>query len=248
MDKLKAQHSSRNVHDEFHTYLERSQDPFSFVAEYFQRGLFNKIVLFDENEATAMKRTPERRQQQQKQQIQQMQQQQQQEIKRPPIKAQQNSLAFGSGAEAKMRVAENRSNVIAAPQSEARMRLQEQSRGSKVGGGGGYSSSLEANIDWSVARSKPAVGNIKNPVAVVKAPISYPKRNNPFGDEEEATEKEVAGTNPFGEDDEEEEAKVVVEKKTEVKKGLNPFGDDDEEEEDEDVSNNNPKNLNPFDE
>lgn len=50
MDALRAQNESRDQHEAFHSILDRSNDPFSVVAEYFGRGLFNKIVIVDEQE------------------------------------------------------------------------------------------------------------------------------------------------------------------------------------------------------
>lgn len=48
IDALQAQCESRGQHESFHNLLDRSAEPFSIVAEYFGRGLFNKIVIVDE--------------------------------------------------------------------------------------------------------------------------------------------------------------------------------------------------------
>lgn len=66
---LHAQSESRGQHESFHNLLDRSTEPFSVVAEYFGRGLFNKIVLVEEdnvevgeatfyNQAVCLKSTP----------------------------------------------------------------------------------------------------------------------------------------------------------------------------------------------
>lgn len=47
-DVLQAQSESRAHHEQFHNLLNRSNDPFSVVAEYFAHGMFNKIVIVDE--------------------------------------------------------------------------------------------------------------------------------------------------------------------------------------------------------
>lgn len=47
-DALQAQSESRARHETFHNELNRSAEPFSVVAEYFTRGMFNKIVLVNE--------------------------------------------------------------------------------------------------------------------------------------------------------------------------------------------------------
>lgn len=49
VDALHAQSQSRGQHELFHNLLDRSTEPFSVVAEYFGRGLFNKIVLVEED-------------------------------------------------------------------------------------------------------------------------------------------------------------------------------------------------------
>lgn len=47
IDALQAQNESRDQHEIFHNQLDRSIEPFSVVAEYFGRGMFNKIVIVD---------------------------------------------------------------------------------------------------------------------------------------------------------------------------------------------------------
>jgi len=41
LDIIRAQDASRNKHDQFHAQLEKAEDGFSIVAEYFGRGLFS---------------------------------------------------------------------------------------------------------------------------------------------------------------------------------------------------------------
>lgn len=43
LDIIHAQEQSRELHEQFHSQLERAQDGFSVVAEYFSRGVFNKV-------------------------------------------------------------------------------------------------------------------------------------------------------------------------------------------------------------
>lgn len=50
IDALQAQNESRDQHEKFHNQLDRSIEPFSVVAEYFGRGMFNKIVIVEEQE------------------------------------------------------------------------------------------------------------------------------------------------------------------------------------------------------
>ena len=43
MDIIKSQEQGRDVHEQFHDQLERTQDGFALVADYFARGVFNKV-------------------------------------------------------------------------------------------------------------------------------------------------------------------------------------------------------------
>lgn len=48
IDALQAQSESRAQHETFHNLLNRSNEPFSVVAEYFGHGMFNKIFIVNE--------------------------------------------------------------------------------------------------------------------------------------------------------------------------------------------------------
>lgn len=50
VDALRAQSESRGQHEAFHNLLDRSIEPFSVVAEYFGRGMFNEILIVEEKE------------------------------------------------------------------------------------------------------------------------------------------------------------------------------------------------------
>eukprot|EP00918_Siedleckia_nematoides_P018931 GHVU01040411.1.p1 GENE.GHVU01040411.1~~GHVU01040411.1.p1 ORF type:complete len:904 (-),score=100.20 GHVU01040411.1:521-3232(-) len=45
LDIIRAQEQNKDLHENFHHQLERSQDGFSVVADYFGRGVFNKVTL-----------------------------------------------------------------------------------------------------------------------------------------------------------------------------------------------------------
>ncbi|XP_072041834.1 vacuolar protein sorting-associated protein 11 homolog [Amphiura filiformis] len=49
LDIIKAQEQGRDLHEQFHRQLEKSQDGFSVVAEYFGRGVFNKVTLLTDS-------------------------------------------------------------------------------------------------------------------------------------------------------------------------------------------------------
>ena len=42
---IKAQEQNRDHHEHFHDQLERADDGFSVVADYFGRGVFNKVTI-----------------------------------------------------------------------------------------------------------------------------------------------------------------------------------------------------------
>lgn len=43
MDIIRQQEHGRDLHETFHNQLERAPDGFSVVADYFGRGVFNKV-------------------------------------------------------------------------------------------------------------------------------------------------------------------------------------------------------------
>jgi len=43
MDIIRAQEQSKDLHEQFHAQLERAQDGFSVIADYYGRGVFNKV-------------------------------------------------------------------------------------------------------------------------------------------------------------------------------------------------------------
>jgi vacuolar protein sorting-associated protein 11 len=48
-ETLRAQSEARGQHEQFHNILNRSPEPFSVVSEHFGRGLFNKIMIIDDD-------------------------------------------------------------------------------------------------------------------------------------------------------------------------------------------------------
>ncbi|XP_046856298.1 vacuolar protein sorting-associated protein 11 homolog [Xenia sp. Carnegie-2017] len=45
LDIIRAQEEMKDLHDQFHNQLERANDGFSVVADYFGRGVFNKVTI-----------------------------------------------------------------------------------------------------------------------------------------------------------------------------------------------------------
>lgn len=188
-DALRAQSESREKHETFHNMLDRSLEPFSVVAEYFGRGLFNKIVILKDDTSQIQeftKKIDETRINRVEDML---------RMQPPQQQRQQSNLTEG-----KLRLQDCdkiRSNQL--PIAEGRMRIQER-------GDSQYSSSLEANISRnmstavkkSIPKNSPKVNTISNnlsntnPFDEEDSDDKYPKNKNPFDDQEEKT-----SSNPF---------------------------------------------------
>ena len=46
MDIIRAQEQSKDLHEQFHHQLDRAQDGFSVIADYYGRGVFNKVLCY----------------------------------------------------------------------------------------------------------------------------------------------------------------------------------------------------------
>ncbi|CAH1993182.1 unnamed protein product [Acanthoscelides obtectus] len=137
LELLRAREYNRDLHETFHSQLEKAHDGFSVAAEYFGRGVFNKYkVITDEamekNLGVPIVSTS-----------------------KPPVrKAASETRSYGMGAEARLRQTEVKSKPGPVPISEGRIRLQEQR----------ISSSLEANMSrYSKSVDKKSVPTPSNP-------------------------------------------------------------------------------------
>ncbi|XP_046409664.1 vacuolar protein sorting-associated protein 11 homolog isoform X1 [Neodiprion fabricii] len=95
LDIIKAQEQSRDLHETFHSLLDRAEDPFSLVADYFGRGVFKKLtVITDADKPQALPSS---------------------KFQEPKPKFQEpkpNYYAYGAGAEAKLRLGEGRNTNL----------------------------------------------------------------------------------------------------------------------------------------
>ncbi|KAG8269549.1 Vacuolar protein sorting-associated protein 11 [Homalodisca vitripennis] len=48
MDFIRAQEQGRDLHETFHSQLEKADDGFTLVADYFGRGVFNKLTIVND--------------------------------------------------------------------------------------------------------------------------------------------------------------------------------------------------------
>ncbi|KAJ8020828.1 Vacuolar protein sorting-associated protein 11-like [Holothuria leucospilota] len=58
LDIIKAQEQNKDLDEEFHRQLENAQDGFSVVADYFGRGVFNKVILEEKLPSREMNPAP----------------------------------------------------------------------------------------------------------------------------------------------------------------------------------------------
>ncbi|XP_055606181.1 vacuolar protein sorting-associated protein 11 homolog [Uranotaenia lowii] len=226
MDALRAQSESRGQHEAFHNLLDRSPEPFSVVAEYFGRGLFNKLVIVEEdtNHLETSTVQPDSAMHQLSKQTENMR------ITKPiPTASNNSSNAFGPGAEARIRQEESRHLQVRleAQESEMRLRLLEQERirqrqqatllaqqqfrprgedrSSKLSPYGSPKPPSTLS-NYSAMPKQPSPIPSKNPPAATRNPFDedegndYDNSKDPFADD--ATPKKTApdAGNPFGED------------------------------------------------
>ena len=50
LDIIRSQEQSRDLHETFHSLLDRAEDPFSLVADYFGRGVFKKLTVITDDD------------------------------------------------------------------------------------------------------------------------------------------------------------------------------------------------------
>nr|XP_006822187.1 PREDICTED: vacuolar protein sorting-associated protein 11 homolog [Saccoglossus kowalevskii] len=60
LDIIRAQEHSKDLHEQFHHQLDRATDGFSVVADYFGRGVFNKVTLLTDSMPVKKKPAPTR--------------------------------------------------------------------------------------------------------------------------------------------------------------------------------------------
>lgn len=155
IELLKAREYNKDLHETFHSQLEKASDGFSLAAEYYGRGVFNKVTVITDipvekpitKTETIIKEKPRE--------------------SKPPSN-------YGLGAEARIRQMENARTASAIiPTPEGRIRLQENK----------YSSSLEANITKPICRSAES-SLISSSVEKNPFENDYDESKNPFATEE----------------------------------------------------------------
>lgn len=208
LDMMHVQSESRNKNHIFQEQIERTHEPFSVVAEYFSKGLFNKIVLLSDDEDENREKIEDLKMMR----------------KTRPLEKPLPNVSEG-----RIRLEESLgTNVQHKPQlSESRLRMQEQS----------YTQVKPVERQNVPTKKYPASSMVastqKQPPPARKKQelkINYPISANPFGDDSEEDNYNDA-LNPFADDDADVAVDAVESVKTPVstKAGTNPFGDEDDD-------------------
>lgn len=201
LDIVHKQIESRNKHHVFQSLLDQSNESFSVIADYFGKGFFNKIVIYNEDE-DGKDGIEERLEIARKNQA-----KLQEQIKVVPIN-------YGPGIEAKIRIEEGQRHHIEPilPHSEARIRLQEQKHAPQIREVTPKVTRPQAIIVPSpVVKTFPIPQKTGTTSKTIPKPINpnYPK--NPFDDEddaEEATDYDQS-KNPFSDPDDDSYDKTL---------------------------------------
>ncbi|CAK9817084.1 Vacuolar protein sorting-associated protein 11 homolog [Anthophora quadrimaculata] len=212
LDIIRAQEQSKDLHETFHRLLDRAEDPFSLVAEYFGRGVFKKLMVITDGDKS---------------------------LSSSPMKFEEAKLNYGPGAEAKLRLSEGKNaSEISRPYNNLPVATDDRLRTfSKLD----QSSSLEANIFGTGSGISSPRGNARkaspvrirearilnsttpksSPIQKTFAPLKTPTNRYKIDDYNESKnpffqKKGDDSTNPFKEDT------------NPFSKSTNPFDDDDD--------------------
>lgn len=85
LDIIKAQEQSKDLHETFHSLLDRAEDPFSLVADYFGRGVFKKLMVITDSDKM---------------------------LSASVAKFDESKLNYGPGAEARIRLSEGKNSTL----------------------------------------------------------------------------------------------------------------------------------------
>ncbi|RZC36529.1 vacuolar protein sorting-associated protein 11 -like, partial [Asbolus verrucosus] len=157
LELLKAREYNKDLHETFHSQLEKAHDGFSVAAEYFGRGVFNKYKVIRDDGVEKSLVIPEK-------------------MEKKPVITEPEVRNYGLGAEARLRQSERQAGQVIIPTPEGRMRLQEHR----------YSSSLEANISNFVPKSyEPRKKDYSSEIPGTNPfENDYDESKNPFADDD----------------------------------------------------------------
>ncbi|XP_058799921.1 vacuolar protein sorting-associated protein 11 homolog isoform X5 [Phymastichus coffea] len=219
LDIIKVQEQSKDLHETFHSLLDKAEDPFSLVADYFGRGVFKKLMLITEWQQSQANKLQSNINQEQS----------------TPYNA------YGPGAEAQIRLTEGKNTTLVQPHELRATNdlLPSQSTASNylrsLNKPDIYPSSLKANITGSDIRTPQATSRKESTIPIREAKII----NNPTPKSSPADKAfippktPIVPSNPF---------------KEEYDESKNPFAEDDDKNNpfNDDYDENYDKNLNRF--
>ncbi|CAL1686711.1 unnamed protein product [Lasius platythorax] len=227
LDIIRAQEQSRDLHETFHSLLDRAEDPFSLVADYFGRGVFKKLTVITDTD----KSLP------------------------TPTKLEEPKLNYGPGAEARLRLNEGKSSISVGKTESRRAgydvpTLITEERYRSFAKPDVYSSSLEANISGTGSGLSTPRGNSAkaSPVPIREARIlnSTTPKSSPIEKSFVPPKNPIVPSNPFETDDYDESKNPFADDDDDDTN--NPFKDNDDN--DNDAADNDDdhynRNLNPF--
>ncbi|XP_018335224.1 vacuolar protein sorting-associated protein 11 homolog [Agrilus planipennis] len=174
IELLKSREYNKDLHETFHSQLEKASDGFSLAAEYFGRSVFNKITVITDDETEKILSRAKK-----------YDGYNQYNVLKAGNRIEESAKSnYGPSAEARIRLSENiRNTPKIISTSEGKMRLQEHQ----------YSQSLEANITKYGTRGSSSKKSESDSQVIGKNPFEddYDDSKNPF------TDDEFDETNPF---------------------------------------------------
>lgn len=160
VELLKAREYTKDLNETFHSELDKRSDGVSLAAEYFGRGVFNKVKVIEDLHIDKTLSIYSKREQEK-------------------LQPERQIPTYGMGAEARIRQSENARSIPAIkPTSEGRMRMQESSKMSSS-----YESNTVTVVSKKIEATKPP-----NPFEVeyddTLDPFQkYNEAQNPFSEE-----------------------------------------------------------------
>ncbi|XP_070156564.1 vacuolar protein sorting-associated protein 11 homolog isoform X1 [Polyergus mexicanus] len=225
LDIIRAQEQSRDLHETFHSLLDRAEDPFSLVADYFGRGVFKKLTVITDTD----KSLP------------------------TPTKLEEPKLNYGPGAEAKLRLNEGKSSILVGKGESRRAEydvptLITEERYRSFAKPDIYSSSLEANISGTGSGLSTPRGNSAkaSPVPIREARIlnTTTPKSSPIEKSFVPPKNPIMPLNPFETDDYDESKNPFADDDDDD--ANNPFIDNDDNDATGNDDDDYNRNLNPF--
>uniref|UniRef100_A0AAG5D1K0 Vacuolar protein sorting-associated protein 11 homolog n=2 Tax=Anopheles atroparvus TaxID=41427 RepID=A0AAG5D1K0_ANOAO len=227
IEALRAQSEARDQHEMFHDILDRSPEPFSVVADYLGRGLFNKLLIVEEGDSQMEFTEPPKQPEPPKPAAAGVDPKGGSKPAAVPYGSNSGPGSnYGAGAEARLRQEEGRTGQarLEPQESEMRLRLMEQERirqrqqaativqqqmklrddrvpmaHSPYGSPKPAANPFEKTVAFQPSKTYAAGGSAKE---VVRSPAPVPSSKNPFDDGESAAAEGAYDNtkNPFGEE------------------------------------------------